>query len=419
MSIEHVCVIGGGIVGTATAYVLAQAGHRVTLLDEREGPGLGASFANGAQLSYSYVEPLATPATLKKIPAMLMDPDSPLRFKPTGEWAQIRWGMEFLAACRRSQAERTTRALLELAFLSRDELAAAIVLDGLKFDHAVPGKLVVYDTEEGVAAARAQVEFQRALGCEQAVLSTADCVRREPALAPYAPHVKGGVWTPGEAVGDPLKLCAELTQRAVQRGAQVRWNTRAKGFVVSRGQVDAVRTDQGDFGVDAVVLANGSSAAALGRQLGLSLPVYPIKGYSITLPVEQEAKAPRVSVTDLRRKIVYAPLRGQLRIAGMAELVGHDEYVDERRIRFLIASARQTFPGSCDFDAPPQAWAGLRPATPTSMPIIGRAGLANAYVNVGQGSLGFTLAMGSARILQRALQSQRDTLAACAFAYSA
>jgi D-amino-acid dehydrogenase len=409
---RHVCIIGAGVVGAATAYVLSRAGHRVTVLEALAGPGLVTSFANGAQLSYNYVEPLATPATLRKLPQLLLDPESPLRFRFTGQWAQIRWGLQFIAACRASQVERATRALLGLAFLSRDELDAARAAEHMQFDFAQRGKLVLYSGAEGLAAAARQVAFQRELGCQQEVLDAAACFEREPALRAYRQHVHGGVWTPGEAVGDALALSRQLMALAQAGGAELRYQTPVESLVVRNDRVDAVETRAGSVSADVFVLANGCQAAALARTAGLSLPVYPIKGYSITLPIINEAAAPQVSVTDLRRKTVYARLNGSIRVAGMAEIVGHDLRVDAARIRFLARCMDETFPGAVDADADPRPWAGLRPATPTSMPILGPAKYANLLLNVGHGPLGLTMAMGSARVLERHLAQQPPAFAA-------
>jgi D-amino-acid dehydrogenase len=413
-----VTVVGAGIVGAATAYLLARAGHRVTLLEAREAPGLQTSFANGAQLSYSYVEPLATPATLRKLPAMLLDRHSPLKLKFTGEWAQLAWGLRFLRACHGAQVRRATEALLGLSFTSRDELASACAAHDLRFDHAVAGKLVVVDSADALRQARGQVDHQRALGCEQQVLDTEACIAREPALAPYRAHIAGGVWTPGEAVGDAWLLTQELVDRLANMGGTVRYGAKVTGLRRRGRRIAALCLEGGDTlsAEDAVVLANGMDATALARSMGLELPLYPIKGYSITLPIADERRAPRVSVTDLRRKTVYARLPGRLRVAGMAELVGHDLALNPGRIAQLLAAVHHTFPGACDEHAVPQAWAGLRPCTPTSLPVIGRTPVGNLLLNVGHGSLGLTLAMGSARLVERCLAG--DDRPARAFAYA-
>ena len=416
MTARHVCVVGAGVVGAATAYRLAQSGHRVTLLDAADAPATGTTWANGAQLSYSYVEPLATPAVLRKLPAMLRDPQSPLRFRLTGEWSQLSWGLRFLAACRAATVQRSTAALLKLADLSRRDLAAAEAQDGLQFQHERSGKLVAYDSAEALEGAARQLELQRAMGCEQQLLDRQACLQREPALASQRERIAGGIWTPTEAVGDAAALTRELIVRAQSRGTALRLGCRVVGWDSDRGQVRAARLSSGERLVaDAFVLANGHEAAHLARPLGLRLPIYPIKGYSITLPLRSAALAPKVSVTDAGRKMVFAPLGGQLRVAGFAELVGRDLRLDGARIQALVDAVGEVFPGGCDLRADPRPWAGLRPATPTSRPIVGRTRRANLFLNVGHGALGLTLAMGSARVLDEALAG-RDSAVGAAFA---
>lgn len=416
-----VVIIGAGIVGCATAYVLSRAGHRVTLLEAQDAPARGTSFANGAQLSYSYVEPLATPATLRKLPSLLFDRHSPLRLRFTGEWSQLAWAMQFVRACNAAQVRHATKALLGLAFLSREALDEACRVDGLRFDHATVGKLVVYPSSSALEEARRQVKYQRQFGCEQSVLTADGCVEREPALAGHRKHIAGGVWTASEAVGDAHMLSHELVARVKGTGGEVRLGTRVSGFRRRGNRVVALSTASGeDIPVSGtVVLANGIDAVGMASSLGMRLPIYPIKGYSVTLAVTDAARAPSVSVTDMRRKTVYAPLPGLLRIAGMAELVGHDLRTDPARIRHLVDCARETFPGSCDFNADPKPWAGLRPATPTSLPIIGSTPCDNVLLNVGHGALGFTLAMGSARLLERRIANAADDAVAAPFAYAA
>ena len=404
MTARHVCVVGAGVVGAATAYRLARAGHRVTVVDAADAPATGTSWANGAQLSYSYVEPLATPAILRKLPAMLRDPQSPVRLRLTGEWSQMSWGLRFIAACRAATVQRSTAALLKLADLSRRDLAAAMEQDKLDFHHERSGKLVIYDSAEALEGAARQLELQRAMGCEQQLLDRRGCLLREPALASQRERIAGGIWTASEAVGDAAALTHELIKRAQARGAALRLGCRAVGWESARGRVRVLRLQSGErIAADAFVLANGHDAADLARPLGLRLPIYPIKGYSITLPVRDTALAPKVSVTDAPRKMVFAPLAGRLRVAGFAELVGRDLRLDRGRIQALVDAVHEVFPGGCEPQADPQPWAGLRPATPTSRPIVGPTRWSNLFLNVGHGALGLTLAMGSARVVEEVL----------------
>jgi D-amino-acid dehydrogenase len=405
-----VCVIGAGIVGCATAYRLARDGHAVVLLDAAAGPALGASFANGAQLSYSYVEPLASPATLRCMPGMLLDPASPLAFRPRLDWRQWRWGLRFLAACTRTQARRGTVALWALAQASRAALDEWRAEEGWSFDFAENGKLVLCPDAASLARQREQVAFQAALGCRQEVLDARACLEREPALAGYAGRFAGGVWTAGECVGDPHRLAELMADGARRLGGRLRFSTRVTGWRAQAGRIAAVRTrsaagdGEEEIEADAFVLAAGPAAAALAAPLGVDLPVYTIKGYSLTLSVRPQRSLPAVSVTDLSRKTVFAPLAGRLRVAAMADIVGHDLSLPPERLRRMRDAVEAVYPGLADWSCATSPWAGLRPATPTSVPIIGRAPRwANLWLNAGHGALGLTLAAGSAVALARQL----------------
>jgi D-amino-acid dehydrogenase len=315
--------------------------------------------------------------------------------------------------------------LLELSFLSRDTLAAWLSDDASAGEWPVAyrrnGKLVLCPDEETLARQKRQMEFQATLGCEQQALSVDQCLEKEPALiaavrrAPRA--YAGGIWTPGDSVADAHALCEALVARVRARGGQARFGTRVTGFVTGGGGVTALRTNAGEIACDALVVATGSDSAHVAQQLGEYLPVYPIRGYSLTLPMRgagahadgaAEAVVPSISVTDLGRKTVFAPLGNALRVAAVAEIAGHGRALAPDRFQQMRASVEALYPGSVDVQAEGQPWAGLRPATPTSLPIIRRSSRhANVYFNVGQGALGLTLAAGSAVRLQRCLDDAR------------
>lgn len=398
-----VCVLGAGIVGCSTAYQLVQQGHEVQLVDAADGPGQGTSLANGAQLSYSYVEPLASPHTLAALPGMLMSPHSPLRFSLQADWRQWAWGLQFLAACTQRQVQAGTRALLQLAQRSRQVLTEWVEAEQWLFDFQPNGKLVLCPDEASVARQRQQIEFQCALGCEQSILPVDECVAREPALQHYRHQFAGGVWTADECVADPHQLCQAMLASVLRQGATASFLTRLEGFVTRGERVVAVRTSQGELQADAFVLATGPSVAQHAAQLGVYLPVYPIKGYSITVPLRSPDMAPRVSVTDLARKTVFAPLGGRLRVAAMAEVGGYGLDIPPDRIQRMVEAVDAVFPGACEL-AQPASWAGLRPATPTSVPLIGRRKYRNLFFNAGHGALGLTLAAGSAAAIAEELQ---------------
>jgi len=402
---RHVAVLGAGIAGLATAWALHQRGLSVTVID-RAQPGSGASAANGAQLSYAYVQPLADPGIWRQLPALLLAPDSPLRVRLQMDPRQWSWGLRFLAACRRRVSETTTRQLLALAARSRAQFDRMRALTGVEADFSAAGKLVVYQTADTLRAAERQAALQAQLGgSPQRVVGPQELLDIEPALAASAPRLAGGVYTPGDCAADCQRVCTGLHDWLRARGVQFVLDTPVTALQVRQGRVVAASTPRGAIEADAFVVATGHGSPALLRPLGVSLPVYPLRGYSVTVAA-RAADAPRVSVTDAARKTVFARLGDRLRVAGMVELAGHDTAVSARRIAELLRTARDVFPAASDY-VPLHTWAGLRPATPTGRPIAGRhpRGPANLWLNTGHGALGFTLAFGTADVVAEDLDA--------------
>lgn len=417
----HVAVIGAGITGLASGWSLARAGHQVTLVDAAPGPALGTSSQNGAQLSYAFVAPLASPGTLLQVPSLLLDAASPLRLRPGLSWAQWRWCLQFVRACNDADATRTTRALLALAALSRERFTgwrAGVADEAIAF--ARNGKLVIYRSEAALAGGRRQFARQAADGPRQQMCDAAECLQIEPALQAMTGPLAGGVFTPDEEVADCARVCHELVrQLQAEPGFRAHWNTRAEGWTLGPSRARSLDCRHGTqriaVAADAYVVANGVAAPALLEGLGMRLPVVPLKGYSIEVDAEALAYMPERSITDTAAKTVFAPLlldgRRRLRVAGMAELVGHDLSIDPRRIAQLGEATQRMF-GLHDTSVPLRPWAGLRPATPTGRPVIGRTRRAeNVFVNAGQGALGFTLAFGSAAVLAAELEGRAPPIA--------
>jgi D-amino-acid dehydrogenase len=386
------------VVGSATAHYLASEGHHVTLLERRSAAGLEASFGNGGQLSYSYVAPLAAPSILLKLPALLTRPDSPLKFRPELDRHQWKWCLDFLRACTAAKSDRTTAELLVLSALSRIETDRTIAGEALDFNFRNTGKLVFFRDRKSFAAARKQVALQARLGAEQVVLSGPECVARELALTDIAKAIQGGVLTLSEGAGDCHKFTSGLVSSLQRRrNVDVQFSFDVERLRWEGSMVRAAVGPQGEIEADDFVLAGGVRSRSLLLSKGISLPVYPLKGYSLTVPLASTSSSPDLSVTDSDNKIVYARLGETLRIAAMVDIGYGTAKAEQRRIDQLRRQVRTAFPRlSLDHVT---AWTGLRPATPQGKPIIGRAGGRNMWINVGHGALGFTLACGSARLL--------------------
>ncbi|MDR5774045.1 MULTISPECIES: D-amino acid dehydrogenase [unclassified Caballeronia] len=406
----NILVIGAGVIGLTTAYRLREDGHEVSVIDRRTEVAAEASRANGAQLSYSYVAPLAGPGVLAKLPGWLMRRDAPVRVSPAIDMNQWRWCWQFARACTQAMSESTTAQLLALSFLSRSlmhEFTAAHPM--LAFDYVRAGKLVMHRSAMAMSRAASLLSYQRTLGSEQQALGVSDCVALEPALAQVADRFVGGIYTPGEEAGDCHRFCVGLESLLRERGVAFELGTAVSSLSVSnKGEVRAIA---GSRRLDAehVVVASGCDSAALLRTIGVRVPVYPLKGYSLTLDAVAGKAAPATSVTDFDRKVVYARLGDRLRVAGMADIVGHSSAIDATRLATLRREAQAVFPQAGDYDAA-AAWAGLRPATPRGTPIIGGSKYRNLWLNVGHGALGFTLAMGSAHVLAQRMAGRQPSL---------
>ena len=438
---KHVCVVGAGIVGLSTAWRLMQDGWQVSVIEESAAPGLVTSYANGAQLSYSYVAPLAEPSAITSLPKWLLQKDGPLHIHPSLSPHFLRWTLSFASHCTSARAHQTTRDLLGLGYLSRrvlrewlaDVPASWATAAGL--DYRSNGKLVVFRDASALASANAQVNYQRSLdvGCEQHVLSPSECVQTEPALAAMQSKLVGGIYTPSEDVVDSHGLCKYLERLIVSRGGKLHYDTRITGAVLEGSRCIALKlksqsmalqeaqaeqaADMTEFKADYFVVAAGLSSRELLQKFDTRAPLLGLKGFSITLDCEQGI-APSMSITDSHHKIVFAKLGHRLRAAGMVDLGRENREVDANRIAALIQQARDNFPDAGDYSNV-QTWAGLRPATPSGRPIIDQTAFENVYANIGHGTLGLTLAAGSADMLADKLAGRTSSLPSAAFTFKA
>lgn len=390
---HEIIVVGAGVVGMATALTLTERGHRVTVIDGAATPGLGTSFANGAQLSYAYTDALASPSTLAQIPRVLLGLDRALRFHLRLDPDLLAWGLAFLRNGSATRFRANTLAGLALAAQSRVALGGLAARHGLQFGHAMPGKIHLYRSAKSFAAARAMVALKQAHGVTQALLGPDEAVALEPMLAPVRAAIVGALHTADEEVGDPHRFCLSAHDALLRAGGSSLLGTGIDRVIANGARPALVTSDGTRVGADRIVLAAGTGSVALARQLGVRLPVQPMKGYSITLP--PGAAAPSASITDVANRVVFARIGNRMRIAGLAELGRRDTRVDPARLRVLVDSARAALPQAADYDQIETSWAGLRPMTPNSLPII-RTIAPGVIAATGHGALGWTYAAGSA-----------------------
>lgn len=390
---EEIIVLGAGVVGMATALTLADRGHRITVVDSAPGPGLGTSFANGAQLSFAYTDALASPSVLGQIPRILLGLDPALRFQFHLDPDLLRWSLTFLRNCSAGAFRRNTLAGLTLAAESRRALEAMTARHTLDYGHTTPGKIHIYRSAASFAGARAMVELKREAGVAQTLLDPDAAVALEPMLAPVRHDIAGALHTAGEAVGDPHRFCTAAHDALIRAGGTAMFDMSVARIDTNGGPPAIVTTCGNRVSADRIILAAGPGAPGLARMLGVRLPVQPMKGYSITAPTG--TAAPTASITDVANRVVFARLGNRMRIAGLAELGNRDTHVEVGRVRALIDSARAALPQAADYDRIESSWAGLRPMTPDSLPII-RSIAPGVIVNTGHGGLGWTWAAGSA-----------------------
>lgn len=395
-----VLVLGAGVIGVTTAYYLAKAGHKVAVIERQSGPAMETSFANGGQISACHTEPWATPATFPKILKWLGRDDAPLKFRLKADPALWAWSLRFLRNCTKARAQVHAERMLRVALYSRDTLIALREETGIQYDQRQCGILHVYQDKRELAAAIERNKRMNAQGLERTVLDAAGCLKLDPALGPAIASglVNGGLYTPDDESGDAHAFTMGLAGLAAELGVEFHFDTQINRLIVENNAFKAIETSKGTFEGQSCVVTLGSFSPLLLKPLGISLPVYPAKGYSVTVPITSPEKAPQVSLIQDELKLVYSRLGDRLRVAGTAEIAGHDDSIDDKRARFTLKSALELFPG-CAEPKGAEFWAGLRPKTPDSVPVLGPSTINHLYLNTGHGTLGWTMACGSGKIL--------------------
>jgi len=399
----RVVVLGGGIIGTASCWFLRRDGHEVTLVERQPGVAQETSFANAGQVSVSQSEPWANPAAPLKILQWLGKEDAPLLFRPRADPQQWLWGLQFLFHCTPASTRSNIRDCLRLALHGRKTLQDLRRELAIEYDHLERGILHFYVDPAQFDAAKATAAMMRELGCDRRAVSAEQAIEIEPALAPMRDKIAGADYCAEDESGDILKFTQQLARHAEARGVKMLFNHQVTRLQSPSGRVNRVEVIAPDgwhqyLDADAVVVALGAYSRELLLPLGVHLPLYPGKGYSATYQISDVTRAPSVSVTDDAGKMAVTRMGDRLRVAGTAELSGFSRDLNPARCAMLTRRVRELFPGACDYDSG-RFWTGLRPMTPSNVPLIGRTRVANLYVNTGHGTLGWTMGAGAGQII--------------------
>ena len=392
-----ITVLGAGVIGVTTAYQLAKSGHEVTVIDRQGGPALETSFANAGEVSFGYCSPWAAPGIPQKALKWIFMEHAPLILRPKLDATMISWMLKMLSNCTSERYAVNKSRMLRLADYSRISLAALRAETGIAYDERMQGTLQLFRTEQQLDASAKDVKALAADGIPYEVLDPDDCIKVEPALRHEREKFVGGLLTPKDETGDCFKFTNALASKAVELGVTFAYDHEIEGLEVEGGRIRGVRTNKGPFRSDAVVVALGSYSPMLVKPFGIKLPVYPVKGYSLTIPIHDASRAPESTVMDETYKIAITRLGDRIRVGGMAEISGYTNDLATARRRTLEHSVTDLFPGG-DL-AKASFWSGLRPMTPDGTPVIGPTKIGGLFLNTGHGTLGWTMSCGSARVI--------------------
>lgn len=401
----RVIVLGAGLLGITSAYYLQQLGHDVTVIDRQACPAAETSFANGGQVSVSHAEPWANPGAPLKVLQWLAREDAPLLFRLRADAQQWLWALQFLRECTPARTRHNIQQIVRLGSYSRDMLQQLRRDTGIEYHQRTQGILHFYTSAKEFDAALEPARQMRELGCDRRVVSADEAVQIEPALRHMRSRLAGATYTAQDESGDANAFATGLARLCEARGVKFLMGHTITALREAGGQIDHAEVTDGQgryqrIHADAFVLAMGAFSAPLAAPLGLRLPVYPAKGYSVTMPVKDESMAHQVSLTDDEYKLVFSRLGQRLRIAGTAELNGYNRDLNPVRCAAIVRRVEELFPGAGDATQA-SYWSGLRPATPGNVPLIGATRLPNLFLNTGHGTLGWTHACGSGKSVAR------------------
>jgi D-amino-acid dehydrogenase len=394
-----IIVLGAGLIGTTTAYFLAKSGHEVTIIDKENSAGLKCSYANGAQLSYCHAEPWSSFPTLLKALKWIGKDDKPLLWKPSLDISMWSWIFKFLHYCNKTSADLGTEKILKLGLYSRQILHEIEPELNFDFDYEKGGKIFIFRTDKELQDYLKQSRLQEFFGSKYQVLSRDELLNFEPCLTPVIHNISGSIRDELDESADSYKYCVGIDNLLESKKVTRLYNHEIKEIVFEENKIKEIKTDKGSFEADLYVLALGAYSVNLFKNSKLKLPIYPLKGYSITVDLEDEKTAPQNSITDAYAKVVFSKLGDKLRVAGTAEFAGFNHEITQKRIQMMKDLTKQNFPelkGNIENATP---YACLRPSSPDSVPILGKCIYDNLILNTGHGTLGWTQTFASAKII--------------------
>ena len=404
-----VAILGSGVIGVTSAWYLAKAGHEVVVIDRQPGPALETSYANAGEISPGYASPWAAPGIPMKAMRWLFMQHAPLILRPTFDVAMWRWIVAMLGNCTEKAYSVNKSRMVRLAELSRDQLIALRQETGISYDERSQGTLQLFREQKQLDGIGKDVAVLQADGVPFEVLDKAGCIAAEPGLANSQSPIVGGLRLPNDETGDCFKFTNALAEMAKAAGVTFLNDHRIKRLVHDRGSIDHVETDKGTIKADAFIVALGSYSPLLVAPLGIRLPVYPVKGYSITVPITAVERAPVSTLLDESFKVAITRLGDRIRVGGMAELSGFSTNLPEKRRDTLEYSVGSLFPTAGDLGKA-RFWSGLRPMTPDSTPVIGATHIPNLYLNTGHGTLGWTMACGSGHVIADIISNRKPAI---------
>jgi len=405
----HVLILGSGVVGTTIAYYVARAGHQVTVIDRQPGVALETSFANAGEISPGYSAPWAAPGVPVKAIKWLLMRHSPLVIKPSLDPAMWRWAFSMLRNCTAARYRVNKSRMVRLAEYSRDCLRQLRADTGIRYDERSQGTLQLFRTRKQLDSVGHDVEILKEFGVPFQLLDQKGYLEYEPALAQVKDKFVGGLRLPGDETGDCFKFTEHLAKLATELGVEFRFGVNVRGLDYGRSGITGIRTDAGTVTADKYVVALGSYSPALLAQIGIDIPVYPVKGFSITVPITDPDRAPESTIMDETHKVAVTRLGDRIRVGGTAQLSGYDLKLYPARRAALEFVVRDLFPRACDVDRA-EFWTGLRPMTPDGTPIVGGTRYSNLYLSTGHGTLGWTMAAGTGRVMADLLSGRRPDI---------